>query len=534
MALDYRILLDTLRDYTFTGYFNDISTSCTHINMQSGAVGVYDPVAAPAYLELRLSNANGDFNLQNPSAKYYGRVRRGTLVKVQASLNGGAWTTLSVLKINSIVPTYTMQGDHELTVKATDILQDFLNQEFVPPLQTNVRVDQILDKVHETRAAIWPYESYYQFIGHTSIGDGKSPFDGSLFTDFETAETSLPFYGDNLDKGQGVRVQQYLKDAVAAEIFGLYWFSPRNEFFHALSRYHAADTAVTWNIDTTITDVPVYTYGRDLVNDYSLSYYPRAIGDEASVLWTSENVPFQIAAQSYKRITVRYRDPNIESAAVGALEVIDLVRGTDFIANSESDGSGDDWSRFISASLIKGAASSEILFYNRKVGDPAHITFLQIRGTPITAYNKETVYGYNDDSIFGVGSDESTGNDRASGSESLYAVSDIVFAQDYADFKVAAYGDPTYAIERLTIPIKSNDDITQAKVLSHSIGDVINFQDDDNQHDSDYMIVGEKHTITPNTTPATHIVTYTLRPSLRAGLFVLDESSYGGGDTFAF
>jgi hypothetical protein len=531
----YRVTLDVTRNYTFVGSGSapsDISSYVKRASWQFGLTGVYDPIGSAAYAEVTLNNADGDFMLEKATAKYYGKIRRGTMLKLEMSTNGSAWTQMFALKIQQIIPQFSFDGAYEVTLKCSDITSDFLNQDFVAPLQTDVRVDEILDRLHETAKAIWPYESYYQFIGHTSIGDGRSPFDGSVWTDFETGETALPFYGDNLDKGLGVKVQQYIKDAVMAEIFGLYYFSPRSERFVFLSRYHASDTAVSWDVVNTIMDAPRYTYARDLVNDFSLSYYPRAIGAENSVLYSSDNVPFSVPARGTKRLTLKYRDPDNESASVGAFVVDDLVVDTDIVFNTQSDGSGANPKRFMTTTLIKGAASSELVISNRKRSSPAYVTTLQLRGTPITTYNKEIAYGYNDDSVFGLGSDQSTGNDRASGSESLYAVSDIDFAQDYADYKVAAYGQPQQVIEKLVIPVKQSDSATEAQVLARTIGDVINVTDDIVGHDMDYMIVGEMHNA--NVAGQTHTASYLIRPSNRSGFFVWDESTYGGNDIFSF
>jgi len=532
--LHYRILLDTQRNALFTGYANDITTYVKRISLQFGANSANEYMAAAAYMEIALDNSSGDFNLQNPSAKYYGKVRRGTLIRVQASLDGATWVNLGTLKIQVPTPSYAMDGTHELVLAASDTIQSFLAQEFIPPLLTNVRISDILAAAFESTILVWPYESYYQFIGHTSIGDGRAPYVASEFCYFEAAETTLSFYGDNLDKGEGVTVQDYIKKAVQAEIFGLFYFSPRDELVHFLYRYHAFETAVSWNIDTKITTEPIYTANKDLVNDYSLSFSPREIGDEHSLLWESQNVPIQIAAQDTKIITVKYRNPDFPTATVGALAVDNLIKGVDLIANSEEDGSGEDWTRFLTPSVKYGAASSEIRIYNRKVGDPAYITTLQIKGTPITAFNKETVFGYNDDSVFGMGDDETSGNDRAVGGDTIDAIDDSDFAQSVADYKVNANGEALVTLERLTIPIKADDTVTQAKVLAKTIGDVINFKDLANGHDSDYMIVGERHTISPSTVPPMHTVTYTLRPTLRGSVFVIGESYSDAGDTLSF
>lgn len=534
MSIQYRIVLDTQRDYSFTGYYNNILPYVKRVTWQYGALAPYDSIGASAYMEIVLNNAKGEFDMQNPSARYYGKLRRGTLVGVFATVPNYLEYQQCILKIQDKVPVYKMDGSHELILKCTDVSQDFFNKDFIAPLLTNVRVDEILTAAHAGTNAIWPYEGYYQFLDHTSLDDGRELFDGTIWVDFDTAETELAFYGDNLDRGQGVKVQEYIKNAVMAEAGGLYFYSPKTSVFTFLSRYHAEEQDVSWNITTAITAEPIYTEGRDLKNDFSLSYYPRAIGAENTVLWESDNLPLRIAGRDTKRITMKYRDPDNPDAAVGALVVNDIVKGTDIISNSLEDGSGSNQDNRIDITLVKGAASSEIVISNRRRGNPVFIQTLQVRGTPITAYNKETVYSYNDDSVFGLGSDASTGNDRASASETLNAVSDTDFAQAYADYIVSVFGDPIVSVERLTVYVKAADAPTQRKILITDVGDVINFTDTKNHHDTDYMIVGQQHTISPNTEPPMHTVSYTLRPTARGALFIIGESYSNGGDILSF
>lgn len=533
----YRILLDVQRDYTFTGInqaYADITTRVKRLNWQFGMGSPYDFMGTAAYLELVLDNADGALLLEQTSAAYYGRLRRGTLVRVQMSTNGASWTNMVTLKIMNIMPTFVFSGSHEVTLKCADITADFLNQDFVAPLQTNVTIDAILEQAHIGNIAVWPYKSSYQFIDHTVIDDANRPiFDGTSLIDFEVGETTLAFYGDNLDRGQGTKLQQYIRDAVQAEIFGLYYFSPRDELFHFLSRYHASDTASSWNVTDSIMDAPQYSYGRDLVNKFSLTYSPRAIGTAESVLWDSDSLPLRINAYETKTITVRYRDPNVETASVGALAVLDPVRGTDWIATADEDGLIGQTSATnqVDITVIKGASSSQLVISNR-VNIPRYLQTLQLRGTPITTYNREQANAYNDDSDFGVGADASEGNDTATGFENLPALSDADFAQAYANYKVSTFGQPQQVIERLVIPVKQDDLDTQSKILSKTIGDVMTVTDSYTGHNRDYMIVGESHSVMPS--KELHTVTYVLRPTNRGSLFILDESSYDGGASFSF
>lgn len=531
----YKILLDVQRDYTFTGIsqaYADITNRVKRLSWQFGLGTPYESISNPAYLELSIDNSDGAFLLEKTSAAYYGYLRRGTLVRVQMSTNGATWTNMVTLKIQEINPMFTFDGNHEVMLKCSDIMAEFLNSNFVAPLQTDVTTDEIITEAHIGANAIWPYESYYQFIGHTSIGDGRAPFYGQDWIDFEVGETTLPFYGDNLDRGQGTKLQQYIKDAVQAEIFGVYYFSPRDELFHFLSRYHASDTAVSWNVTDSIMDAPKFTSGRDLVNQFTVAYYPRAQGSAGSILYQSDSVPIEIPSGGFKRITMRYRDPNNESASVGALAVVDIVKDTDITVNLRSDGLGNSAINVVDITLIKGAASTDIVIANRRTKSPVYVTSLQLRGTPLTTYNREEVTAINDDSNFGIGSDQSTGNDRKTGFENIYAISDASFAQNYADYKVNVFGEPAQAIEKLTIPVKPYDSDTQSKVLSKTIGDVINVTDSYTGHNKDYMIVGEMHNATPD--KYLHTVTYTLRPTARGSLFLLDTSISNDGDVLSF
>jgi hypothetical protein len=502
------------------------------LSWQFGLGSPYDYISNAAYLQLTIDNSDGAFLLEQPSADYYGYLRRGTLVRVQMSRNAATWTNMVTLKIEEINPIFVADGSHEVTIKCTDIMAEFLNKDFIAPLQTDVTTDEIITKAHTGAAAIWPYESYYQFIGHTSIGDGKAPFYGPDWIDFEVGETTFPFYGDNLDKGQGTKLQQYIKDAVQAEVFGIYYFSPKEEKFKFLSRYHASDTAVSWNVTSSIMDIPKYTSGRDLVNEFTLAYYPRAQGSSGTVLYQSDSVPIKIAQNSFKRITARYRDVGNENSSVGALEVLGIVKDTDITVNGLADGTGNNVVSFVDITLVKGAASSEIIIANRREVRPVYVTFLQLRGTPLTTYNREQVTAVNDDSNYGLGDDESTGNSRKAGFENINAISDATFAENYANYKVNVFGEPAQAIEKLVIPVKPYDDDTQSKVLSKTIGDVINVVDSYTGHDKDYMIVGEMHSANPSN--YLHTVTYTLRPTSRGSLFLLDTSLSNDGDVLSF
>lgn len=525
MALYYRFHIDTERNWTFASGYDDISVYVQSANWGFGMQGTYDYIPAPAFMSIVINNSSGDFNLSNPLARYYGKISSGMLARVQMSQDGINWLTMCVLGCKRISPMYQdnpLSG--EVVLECVDILPDFLQSQYVPPLQLDVRVDEALSTLHETTKTLYPYPNYYQYLDYTSLDDGKPLFDGLDFIDFEQAETSLEFVGDNLGRGEAVTVSNFVQDMVKAEIYGLYYWSPRFEKTFFLSRYHAADTAISWYLSNLDFSKPTYQFAKHLRNDTAVSYYPRAIGDTEQVLWESDSVPLSIAGLSKRKLIVRYRDPNIESSTVGALDVIIPQPNVDFIANLEPDGSGIERTTRIRIHAKLGAASTELTIRNY-AGGTVYITLLQLRGTPITTYNKEIALSTNHESILQHGTH--------SHSEDLRAVSSAEFAQDFADFLANVYGTARWELERLNINISDSSlSASINQVMNRTIGDVINVNDSGTQHNADYMIIGEQHSIDAQN--AKHSVTYTLRPTNRGNLFILGTSGYDDGDVLAF
>lgn len=510
----YRVEIDSERDWTFNNPQDDISNYLESLSWNFGLQEPFRSIATPASMQLKLHNFNGDLDLDNSSALYYDKMRAGTLVRVSI-WDGDEYVVRAVMKMKPPVPK--IEGlDKKLYIEATDILSRFLDMEFVAPLQTNVRIDEALDLLHASDKAIYPYESYYQFAGHTSIGDGKGPFYGPDFTDFEDSVTTLLFIGDNLGRENKLRVQNYVRDAVDAEMNAIFFFDCRGEKFKFLNRNHATETDVSWVLIDSFEAVYAKP-DKYMCNLFTVNYFPRRIGAEGTLLYESDSVPIRINARATQKLTLRYKDADNPSAAVGALDVLMPVVGTDIIANSAEDGSGEDWSRFLILSLVKGAASSELTIFNRKRGDPAYITSLSLYGTPIVIENKESITEINDDSIFR--------HERMPDYKNLYAVSSLDDAQAFARFMVDSFGEPRDMIETLTVYATEENG---AQVIHRTIGDVITVIDNQKGHEDDYMIVGERHRALPM--QGLHAVTYTLRSTGSGSLFTLGTSYYDEGD----
>lgn len=514
MITTYRIQLDSERDWTFGNGLDDISNYVEEISFQHGSDQPYRSIAPAAKMQLKLHNFDGDLDIYNSTALYYDKFRIGTLIRVMARDTSG-FVQMAVMKIVDVTPKIE-ELDKKLYIQCSDIIGKFLDSEYIAPLQTNVRVDEGLAALHATDKAIYPYESYYAFIEFNTVEDGTGPFDGSEFTDFEEAETTLLYVGDNLGKDSKIRVSNYVRDCVEAEVNGFYFFDCRNEVFKFFASYHASEQSSVWTLVDNFT-AEYCKPTKYMVNEYTVNYFPRQIGDANSTLYESDSVPFALQAKSSREFTLRYSDPNNQNASVGALEILDPVMGVDIIANSRADGSGTDRTSFIVPSLKKGAASSVLTLFNRRGGNPVYITTLKLKGTPIEIYNKEALTETNIESVYR--------HERIPDYKNLYGVSDQDTAQAYARFMVDTFGEPSEMLERITV-VATADNLSN--VINRSIGEVITCIDNLKGHEDDYMIVGEQHRINPKT--GQHAVTYTLRSVGRGKLFTLGTSYYDEGD----
>jgi len=521
----YIIEIDTGQDGTFSHSLADVSNYVTRLQWGSGATIPYQQVAPSATLFVELNNDSGKFTLFEATAEYYGLITVNTLVRVRWLLNGST-ETMSVLKVaqNGInVTAPSAKAGARITLQCTDWLDELWRFEVDPPLQQNVTTDQAIQTIFDKSPVIYPYGKAFFYIGVDSIGGSNYIYDGTL-TNFDTGFTTLPYAGDNIGSNDKVTAQQLIREYCAAEFDSLFAWQPRSEEFVFFNRYHGtmvtlspyvARTSSAYIMQADIEQKNV-TYAQNMTNDIEVQYTPRKQGAAGSVIASSDNVPITFRAQQTRDFTMRYRDPDQTNTKTGALDIIQPQKGVDIIANSEADGSGDDWTEFLFVGYEIGAQSTKLTIYNRKVGDPAYITTLQIRGTPMTAYRAESVYARNDDSVYTNGEQKKFISNRA--------ISDFDTAQNYADFMINKFGAATRAYQSITLVAAGR---MASYVQTLTLGDRITIQDECGL-DTDYMIVGEQHQVDPQT--LLHRVTWILTETLRGEAFIIDESEIGSND----
>lgn len=523
----YSVHIDTQRDGAYGDALDDVTNYVEHIDWRFGLTEPWGKVAPSANMRVMLANADGRFSTHDSSADYYGLLVRGVLVRIKASYDGRT-ETLAVLKVKDIDVKAVGAGSPPagvVTLICTDIMHKLLESQYEAPLLLDVRVDTALQKVYEDATIIYPYDSKPFYIGRDSIGSSKLIYMNTL-TDFDKASKTLPFIGDNLDKGAGVQAQTYIKEAVSAEMNSIFFFDVRSEKFKFFNSYHnkilnLSPPIVNTNLGSFDMDDYVsisIRQGEKLINDYRLNYVPRAVGTPASVIYQG-NVPIQIRAQSRRDFKIRYTDPDNISANVGAMDVIRPEAGFDITANSEEDGSGVDVSSLLTLGVFTATAGSADFYIQNTTSDDIYIQKFEVRGTPIINYETEQVRTYDGNSVYD--------NDRHPRTETIKSISTYADAVDYALFVIRTFAPADAYIRSVTLVADEARSSIGIALLERTIGDVVSLVDDSGIN-KEYMIVGEKHSLPSRT--KVHNIQWILRPVERGAIFVIGASSIGSRD----
>lgn len=523
----YRVELDVDDNRAYTNGLC-LLQNVVRASWQAGMSNPYDFISGEASLNFVLDNRDGRYDLDDPDALYYNVLKTGKLVRVRVTYLSTT-VTMTELRIAAINPTnYSAVNDisptRQISIVCTDRMRELQQWEYNPPLQENVRIDEVLTKMHQESKVPWPGEKYYFYIDVDSI-DGTQTIYAGDDIDFDQARTSLEFVGDAMGKEtKRGSAQQLLRSVLPGEVYGFYYFQPRTAKYCFRNRLHSHNTSSSFTFTSEhITDAPMknglHPFGEGPLNELELEYEPRAIGTAGSVIWTSDNMPVRVSASDWKNIKGRYRDPDNPSAQVGAKDVIPMTRDIDFVGNSKEDGTGEDWTRFVFIYDTPKASAIDINIWCRKVGDPVFMTTLQVRGTPLTTYNRESVTARDGLSVHTYGRFPALAR---------IPITNVDEAQNMANLYVNTFSTPRRVVTSITMEASVLNGEIASEVQTLTIGSKVRVQNRDLTHNELYLIMAERHQV--NIGLGMHNVTYVLRSADSASLFVIDTSSIDGTD----
>ena len=479
----YAVSVDFGRDASYGHANSNITSYVLDMTWNNGMTDGAQEFAAPAQLTLTLDNSSGAFNLEESGATFYTLFAEGQLIRVQATF-ASTTTTLFIGKLMGNPPlTMPTYGENVLTLTARDLMDELLDIEFMPLIDTDVTTDEALKQPFQVGAIALPYAASFWILGVSILGTDTILLGEADMIAYETGQTTLAYVGDIAGGNTTVRAQHFLRDIVTAECVGRYFYNSRTGKFTFHNRHHDINPTSAVTFDKDDYEGCDYIPLSKVTNQITIHYQPREVGAASSVIYSIDN-PLRLAGGETKTLTVRYKDATVENARIGATAFITPQSGVDYIANTEEDGSGKDVTTKMIVSVTFGASSAAITLVNPRPRR-AWFTTLQLRGTPLRSFGRESVTSAPDgDSLHDYDLRPMTLN--------IPAVDDDELAQQYAASILSQRRVPFAEMRRLTF-LANMTDTRMTQALTRAPGDAITVQNDDFDHDAVYAIVGEQH-----------------------------------------
>lgn len=445
-------------------------------------------------------------------------LTKGTLGRLQVTYSAVTYTKfIGRLDRKSILPG--SYGRRIVTLEFIDPMFELLDTEYQPELQEDVTVNQAIAKVFDNAIAPFPYSHSYWMVGVQ--GASELELTTTLYSPpsytFETGITTLDYVGDNQHvDGEGINAQTFLRNMVDAEIDGRFWFDASTGKFIFHNRHHdvlntASDGGIT---DSQYeSDMSSFLDSEEIVNRVSLSFKPRKIGSAASVIWQADNLPLTLNPLQVYKTTARYRDATLKNARIGAKDWVIPVAGTDY---SIVDGNGANSDDRVTIVVTFNANSADIVITSNTL-HVLTVNTLQLRGTPIQTFDSRSVTATNPDSEYITKKMPET--------YSIPALSDEEFAQQVAQYRINKFSKPLTRFQTVGF-IANNSNQRMLNALTFNIENRINVEDTFTGHDSDYIIVGSRHTVQMGGEHS-HETTFILKPQSREVFWTLGVTSYG-------
>ncbi len=214
--------------------------------------------------------------------------------------------------------------------------------------------------------------------------------------DFDTGQSVFPLAGDTWRGAPGMLGA--LGDVCASEGGSFYIAADGTPVFedrHARPKHITTEATLSGSL----AGLEVDRAAARVTNRVAITVYPREVGDPETVLWTAKN---EIKLRRYRPRTIvcRYVDPNQEAILIGAQDMIEPLEYVDYTAYRVwADGSHQDTTEYLVIEAEFGAASAQLTLTSLwPLRKPVYVDKLQVRGTPLRAFQPATVVVEDEDS----------------------------------------------------------------------------------------------------------------------------------------
>lgn len=488
--IETNVFIDFDNDIDFSGANEDISEYATKIVIQRGT----DSTLNAGSLELMVNDADGRFQPQHAGGVYAGGLMLGRRVGVSMGINtdGRVWDTTtdawgSLAEtwgrpeqfygfIEEITPEYIAaeEEDPQRGLIANDLLSLLEIRKVTTGTlldkTTGEIVDLILDNLGWEPGLATLDRSYLDTPTCLLGGPGAS------WRELDDGKSTIPYC--EWDK---MPIASIIRDVLTAE-WGHFWVGKDGKT-HFEDRVHRSSdrTSVATLTDANISEMVLKYSNQELFNNVDVIAHPRSVGSAASVVFNAigDADGHKIAAGETREYYVSYTDPET-GRMCEVTDIVTPVASTDYVANANADGTGAD--RTTDLDVTFEADDNERYMFS-VLNDSAtdlYLTTLQLRATPLVAYDAVTMNAKDDLSIAQYLQRDLTVDSTL--------LNNPVEAQDYADWLLYLHKAPRARIERLTL-VDSNLE-NALHIINREISDRVTIQSDDYHIDGDYFIDG--------------------------------------------
>jgi len=337
----YEVCVDWNNDGDYGDANEDISADVKSIRIQRGRDDELKRATAGT-LELRVKDTNGKYSPENSGGVLYGNLLPRRPVRVRVDHSG--WYTLFTGFLERIVP-HAHKARQDAYLYAVDGIDYLSRVEVTTALYTDELVGTLIG--HILDAAEWPGGDRTLDAGIDKVPFGYWNRVRAMYALGELEESERGF--------------------VYVDETGKLVFEDRH---HRLLSPHTVSQAI---FDDVMADI-IYDYGaKDIYNEIRATITPRTLGDTA-VLWTLDFVPLLQASES---ITFWGDFLGLSTSLVTPAAT------TDYTANTEADGSGEDKTTDIGIAFTGFGYSCKVVVTNNDSA-PVYLTLLQVRGKQYT------------------------------------------------------------------------------------------------------------------------------------------------------
>lgn len=514
VAITHGVYVDLNRDGDFADTSEDMSTYFKRVTIKRGVSKTFDTMARDTTIEVVLDNSDKRFS-PDATGGLTG-LKPGALVKVDMTY-GGTTATLGLGRIarDGISIQQGTKLNREATLKTFGYLR-MLQEErtVILPLMTNVRTDAVISAIIDA-IGLYPLSSGgwklgtagYTELDYTTV----LAADAGSYASLQTGDNLMAYVGDVW--GEETSAYAMIRDLMAAES-GLL-FEARDGVLTMLNRsYFLTDVANA--VDATLTGSNLvarkkqdYRYGQDVVNDVTVTGYPRVVGAARSTvarLYAAAGTGHIIPAGATRTFTLNYQQA--DGIGIGAYSVL-CDPTTDYTLaywNSVTQ-LIEAGSPSVGLTITEGAGVVQLAFNNPEtrnaivMAGATDANNITVRGYAVQAFDGVTASAQDLSSIGATG--------RQSTRFDLKLLTSATAPQDMANFELYNRSALRGGFAAMTLLAQASA-THAAWVRDLTIGSRIALSETQTGTSREYFIVGEEHNII--NAGYEHYATYTLRP----------------------